>query len=83
MGGQFGCIQILAHFKEQDLKFGSFGNLSLKYTLDDMHRMLSKMKQTMWCQIGKKMMQSKEQMRWKQQTNKQGMDAWTMDNPVK
>ena len=33
MGGYFGCIRILARFKEQDLKFGSFGNLGLNYTL--------------------------------------------------
>ena len=33
MGGYFGCIQILTRFKEQDLEFGSFGNLGLKKTL--------------------------------------------------
>ena len=31
--GVFECNRILDRFKEQDLKFGSFGNLGLKYTL--------------------------------------------------
>ena len=31
--GEFGCNQIIDCFIEQDLKFESFGNLGLKYTL--------------------------------------------------
>ena len=31
--GEFGCNRILDRFIEQDLKFESFGNLGLKYTL--------------------------------------------------
>ena len=33
MRGEFGCDRILARFLEQDLKFDSFGNLGLIYTL--------------------------------------------------
>ena len=33
MRGEFGCDRILARFLEQDLKFDSFGNLGLKFTL--------------------------------------------------
>ena len=33
MRGEFGCDRILARFLEQDLKFESFGNLGLIYTL--------------------------------------------------
>ena len=33
MRGEFGCDRILARFLEQDLKFESFGNLCLIYTL--------------------------------------------------
>ena len=33
MRGEFGCNRILDRFIEQDLKFESFGNLGLKYTL--------------------------------------------------
>ena len=33
MRGEFGCNRILARFLEQDLKFDSFGNLGLIYTL--------------------------------------------------
>ena len=35
MRGEFGCDRILARFLEQDLKFESFGNLGLIYTLVD------------------------------------------------
>ena len=31
--GEFGCNRIIDRFIEQDLKFESFGNLGLKYTL--------------------------------------------------
>ena len=31
--GEFGCNRIINRFIEQDLKFESFGNLGLKYTL--------------------------------------------------
>ena len=33
MRREFGCDRILVRFLEQDLKFESFGNLGLKYTL--------------------------------------------------
>ena len=33
MRREFGCDRILARFLEQDLKFDSFGNLGLIYTL--------------------------------------------------
>ena len=33
MRGEFGCDRILARFLEEDLKFDSFGNLGLIYTL--------------------------------------------------
>ena len=33
MRREFGCDRILARFLEQDLKFESFGNLGLIYTL--------------------------------------------------
>ena len=35
MRREFGCDRILARFLEQDLKFESFGNLGLIYTLID------------------------------------------------
>ena len=38
--GEFGCNRILDRFIEQDLKFESFGNLGLKYTLIFFHRFL-------------------------------------------
>ena len=31
--GEFGCNRIIDRFIEQDLKFESFGNLGLNYTL--------------------------------------------------
>ena len=37
MRGEFGCDRILACFLEQDLKFESFGNLGLIYTLTSTH----------------------------------------------
>ena len=37
MRREFGCDRILARFLEQDLKFESFGNLGLIYTLDHSH----------------------------------------------
>ena len=33
MRREFGCDRILARFLEQDLKFESFGNLGLNYSL--------------------------------------------------
>ena len=35
--GEFGCNRIINRFIEQDLKFESFGNLGLKYTLIEMY----------------------------------------------
>ena len=35
MRREFGCNRILARFLEQDLKFESFGNLGLIYTLSN------------------------------------------------
>ena len=40
MRREFGCDRILARFLEQDLKFESFGNLGLIYTLKSVHRRL-------------------------------------------
>ena len=38
MRGEFGCDRILARFLEEDLKFDSFGNLGLIYTLLTIHK---------------------------------------------